>query len=213
MNRNHLMHSALVAALLFLLVGCGSANFASTPTAASQPTYTGELRAAVFDPPRTLVDFSVPATTGDDFTLSEHRGEVILIYFGYRSCPDFCPNTLSQLRLMYHELGEPADKLKVIFATIDPERDTLDYMRQYIANFNDDFIGLRTEGQSLQSLEQEFGVVAEKQIVGDSALSYLYDHTASLFLIGPTGQLEGQYLYGTGYRDIVHDLQIIFQSL
>lgn len=207
------MHSALVAALLFLLVGCGSANVASTPTAASQATYTGDLRAAVFDPPRTLVDFSVPATTGDDFTLSEHRGEVILIYFGYRSCPDFCPNTLSQLRLMYRELGEPADKLKVIFATIDPERDTLDYMRQYIANFSDDFIGLRAEGQSLQALEQEFGVIAEKQVVGDSALSYLYDHTASLFLIGPTGQLEGQYLYGTGYRDIVHDLQLIFASL
>ncbi len=189
-----------------LLVGC------STRTA-DGPSYTSQLRGAVFDPPRSLADFSMMSTTGEDFTLSQHQGEVILLYFGYRSCPDFCPTTFTELRRVYAELNEPSDKLKVIFVTIDPERDTLESMRQYTQAFHKDFIGLRAEGLALQALEDQFGVVAERQVVGESALSYLFDHTASVFLIGPGGQLEAQYLYGTDYRDIVHDLRLMLQEI
>ena len=71
------------------------------------------------------------------------------------------------------------------------------------------FIGLRPEGEELDSLLEQFGVVAEKRIVGESALSYLYDHTATLFLINPQGELEVQYLYGTPYRNIVNDVRLI----
>lgn len=194
-----------VMAGLFLLVGCSAANSAAS--------YTSQLRGAVFEPPRSLADFSIMSTTGAEFTLSQHRGEIILLYFGYRSCPDFCPTTFTELRRVYTELNEPADKLKVIFVTIDPERDTLDSMRQYTQAFHKDFIGLRAEGTALQALEDQFGVVAERQVVGESALSYLFDHTASVFLIGPGGQLEAQYLYGTDYRDIVHDLRLMLQAV
>lgn len=197
---------ALVMVGLLLLAGCGAAETAGT-------SYTAELRGAVFEPPRPIADFSVMSTTGDTFTLSQHRGEVILLYFGYRSCPDFCPTTFAELRRVYAELGEPADKLKIVFVTIDPERDTLDYLRLYTKGFHEDFIGLRAEGQALKALEDQFGVVAERQEVGASALSYLFDHTASVFLIGRNGQLEAQYLYGTDYRDIVHDLRLILPTL
>jgi protein SCO1/2 len=203
-ERKEALKQTIVSGLLvLLLVGCSAAS----------DSYTSQLRGAVFDPPRTLADFNVTSTTGENFTLSQHKGEVILLYFGYRSCPDFCPTTFTELRRVYAELNEPADKLKVIFVTIDPERDTLDNMRQYTQAFNEDFIGLRAEGQALQMLEDQFGVVAERQVVGQSALSYLFDHTASIFLIGPNGQLEAQYLYGTDYRDIVHDLKLILQTL
>jgi protein SCO1/2 len=195
-----------MAACLFLLVGCGNSG-------ANGGSYSGELRGAIFDPPRTINNFTVASTTGADFTLSEQVGKVILLYFGYRSCPDFCPTTFAELRRVYADLNEPADKLKIVFVTIDPERDTLENMRQYMGAFHEDFIGLRAEGQALKQLEDQFGVVAARQVVGDSALSYLFDHTASIFLIGANGQLEAQYLYGTNYRDIVHDLRLIFESL
>lgn len=197
--------------LLVILSGCG-ATAPEQPAPTAAPTAL-PLRAAVFDPPRKLEDFSIMSTTGEPFTLSEHRGEVSLIYFGYRSCPDFCPTTFAEMKLVYDALEQPADKLNIIFVTIDPERDTLDLLTAYTRNFNPDFIGLRAEGAALTALQSQFGVVAEKRIVGESAMSYLFDHTASLFLVGPDGTLAGQYLYGTDYRDIVRDLQQIFATL
>ena len=204
-----LKRSVFVVIGLLVLFGCSAAGSGGN----SGRSYAENLRGAVFDPPRTLEDFSVSSTTGADFKLSEHRGEVILLYFGYRSCPDFCPTTFAELLRVYTELNEPEDKLRIVFVTIDPERDTLENLGLYTAAFHEDFIGLRAEGQALEALEDQFGVVAERQEVGDSAMSYLFDHTASIFLIGANGQLEAQYLYGTDYRDIVHDLELIFQSL
>jgi protein SCO1 len=199
-----------LASVMMLAAACSTEETIETTTL---PSYASELSGAVFDPPRVLSDFSMPSTTGDTFTLSEHRGEVILLYFGYRSCPDFCPTTFAELRQVYTLLNAPADKLKIAFITIDPERDTLEYLTPYTQTFHPDFIGLRTDGDALATLIDEFGVVATKRVVGESALSYMYDHTASIFLIGPNGTLEAQYLYGTPYRNIVHDLELILATL
>jgi protein SCO1/2 len=199
---------ALVLIGVMVLAACRSAS-----SEANRASYASELRGAVFDPPRSLADFSLMSTRGENFTLSEHRGEIILLYFGYRACPDFCPTTFAELRRIYAELGEPADQLKVVFVTVDPERDTLENLSLYTHAFHEDFIGLRGEGESLQALMSQFGVVATRRQLDDSALSYLIDHTASLFLIGPDGRLAVQYLYGTDYRDIVHDVQLILRSV
>lgn len=201
MNPNRLF---FIAVMVAVLVGCSPAS--------DQPKSvfdSGEMRGAVINPPRQLSDFTLASTTGSPFKLSEHKGQTLLIYFGYRSCPDFCPTTFAELKHVYETLNQPADKLKIIFVTIDPDRDTLDNLSLYMAAFDDDFIGLRDDTPALQSLLNEFGVVATKRIVGESALSYLMDHTASVFLIDSSGKLRMQYLYGTNYRDIVHDLQLI----
>lgn len=203
----------MVLVLALLLAACGSA--AVTPTAAptaSAPDYQSELYGAVFEPPRALSDFELASTTGEPFRFSDHRGEILLLYFGYRACPDFCPTTFAEMRRVYQAVGEPADQLKILFVTVDPERDDLDNLRLYTSAFHEDFIALRDDGAALQQMMSEFGVVAEKQQVGDSALSYLIDHTASVFLVGPDGRLQAQYLYGTDYRDIVHDVQVILDA-
>jgi protein SCO1/2 len=171
------------------------------------PQSTTQFHGAVFDPPRVVTDFTMMSTDGTPFTLSEHRGQIILLYFGYRSCPDFCPTTFTELRQIYTTLKEPKDKLKIVFVTVDPERDTLDNLTLYVHGFDKDFIGLRDDGDVLKNLMQQFGVVAEKRVVGDSPLSYLIDHTASIFLITADGELKVQYLYGTDYRDILADLR------
>lgn len=190
---------------LILLAGCSGGTPAATPT----PNYADELMGAVYDPPRELQAFDLASTQGDTFELSDYSGEVILLYFGYRSCPDFCPTTFSELRRVMTDLGELSEKVQVAFVTIDPDRDTLELMDLYTNSFNPDFIGLRGEGETLQAVMDQFGVVAEKQVLGDDPMAYLMDHTASVFLIDPQGRLLAQYLYGTNYRDIVHDIQVV----
>ncbi len=187
-----------ITLLAVVLVGCGSTG---------QSAY--QMHGAVFDPPRILADFTLPSTDGTPFTLSQHRGQTILLYFGYRSCPDFCPTTFAVLNQVYSQLKEPKDKLKIVFVTVDPERDTLDNLTLYVHAFHEDFIGLRDDGDGLKQIMKQFGVVAEKRQLGDSPLSYLMDHTASVFLITADGQLKVQYLYGTDYRDILADLKTI----
>jgi protein SCO1/2 len=208
-----MMKHGILILLALLFAGCAPAAPAPTPTAApSAPDYLDDLYGAVFTPPRTLSDFVIDSSTGEPFRFSDHQGQVLLLYFGYRACPDFCPTTFSEMRRVYAALGEPAEKLKILFVTVDPERDDLENLRLYANAFNEDFIALRDDGATLQQMMSEFGVVAEKRQVGESALSYLVDHTASVFLVGPDGRLQAQYLYGTNYRDIVHDVERILQT-
>ena len=136
----------------------------------------------------------------------------MLLYFGYLTCPDVCPTTLAELQNVYTRLDQPAAQVKVVFVSVDPERDTLENMTRYTNAFHADFIAARTEGDTLKALMQQFGVTAERRQVADSPLSYLIDHTASIFLIAPDGRLLAQYLYGTDYRDILHDVQAILQA-
>lgn len=97
-----------------LLASCGEAKQAAV-----------QMHGAVFDPPRMLTDFTMKSTEGTDFTLSQHKGQTILLYFGYRSCPDFCPTTFAELNQIYAALKQPRDKLKVVFVTVDPDREAL----------------------------------------------------------------------------------------
>ena len=189
----------MMTRVLLMLLAAGHGGEAA-PRIACPPTlaryapetaaYMTNCAARPFDPPRSVADFEVPSTTGDVQVRDPRRGDPLV--FGYRTCPDFCPTTLFELKSVYDDLNEPADKLKVMFVTIDPERDTLENMKPYTGAFHEDFFGVRAEGEELQALIDAFGVVAEKRIVGESALSYLFDHTASIFLIGPDGELEAR---------------------
>ncbi len=175
------------------------------------PSFADQIRGAIMNPPRIVEDFSMASTTGDPFTLSEHQGEIVLLYFGYLSCPDVCPTTLAQLRWAFEILGELTEQVKVVFVTVDPERDTLDRMAQFTSRFNDEFISVRDESEALQDLIDQFGVVATRREV-DSPLVYMIDHTASVFLIDPEGRLLIQFVYGTTAQDMAHDIEIILTS-
>lgn len=198
----------LLTTAILALAGCGGDP---TPQADARPEYLNEMRGAVIDPPRTLTDFTIASTLGEDFTLSQHRGEIILLYFGYRNCPDYCPMTFAELRQVYTALDEPSDNLKIVFVTVDPERDDLEGLQQYVAAFHDDFIGLWDDGAVLKQLTKEFGVTVEK-VEREDGGPYSVDHTVTLFLINTEGKILSQYLFGTDYRDIVHDLELILGS-
>jgi protein SCO1/2 len=213
-----LLSLLLLIAAAFAAAGCSELNETTLDANVSAVLpnviqFRDTFHGAVFDPPRALDDFTLDSTAGSTFTLSEQQGRLILLYFGYRTCPDFCPTTFMELRRVYMELGEPSDRLTVAFVTVDPERDTIEVLTPYTQQFHPDFIALRGEGETLDQVEQTFGIVAERVSVGESAQSYLYDHTASIFLIGVDGTLQGQYLYGTDHRDIAADLRLLLDAM
>jgi protein SCO1/2 len=172
-------------------------------------TYADDLLGSVISPPRELADFTLPSSDDTDYTLSEHAGKIQLVYFGYMTCPDVCPATLADILRAYREVGEPSEDIEVLFITIDPERDTLERLEAYTSAFHEDFIGLRPSSQEqLDALMQNFGVVAERREV-DSALEYLMDHSATVFMVSPDGRLLAQYPFGVPYTEIAHDVQVM----
>jgi len=203
---------SLLLLALVALVGCSNGATISTTKGSDQDRvllFGNELRGAVISPPREVEDFTLASTRGEDFTLSDHRGNIILVYFGYMTCPDVCPATMADLLRAYRELDEnTAENVVVVFITVDPERDTLDRMDLYTAAFHEDFVGLRGEGEQLEHVMQNFGVQASRREV-DSALGYLVDHSASVFVIGSQGKIIEQFLFGTPYQDIAEDIKLL----
>lgn len=202
----------LMLVVLFLspiLAACGQTTEAEDRLEQSTPSLQEQIRGAVIVPPRQIEDFTLPSTDGE-FHFSDLRGKLVLIYFGYMTCPDVCPTSGGHLKRVYEEINRP-DDLAVVFVTVDPERDTLDRLRPYIKLFNEDFVALRGEGDALQDVLNQFGVVAIRRQVGESALSYLMDHTASIFLVNQEGLLISQFIFGMGADDILHDVELLLE--
>jgi protein SCO1/2 len=175
------------------------------------PSYTAQLQGSVMRPPRPIQNFSAPSTLGKNFQLSDFGGKILLFYFGYMTCPDVCPTTIADMLRAYREVGEPRDNVKVIFVTLDPERDTLERLSIYMNAFHKDFIGVRPESQAqVDALVANFGVTYEKREV-DSTLGYLIDHSASVLVMSPNRHLVSQLPYGVSYKEIVNDIEVLMR--
>ena len=169
-------------------------------------SYQGVL----IDPPARASDFEIPDQHGNPFRLSEQRGKVVLIFFGYTNCPDVCPVTLSEYKRVKEQLGDQADQVRFVFISVDPERDTAERLGVYLNNFDPDFIGLTGDRAALEQIWQYYGVYQERVEVG-SAAGYLVDHTARTYAIDKNGNWRLNYPFGmeTGkvYEDILHLLK------
>lgn len=197
--------------VLLVLTGCkkDDTEAESKVNAVNQPPSETELLGILTKPPILVETFAGPSTKNSEVNLADYRGKAILIFFGYTSCPDVCPTTFAEMRRMTDELGQDSDKVQIIFVSVDPERDTLDRMKVYAETFNEDFIGIRVEGEALQQLMDVFEVKAFKEEYPDSAAGYVMNHTGSLFLVDPEGRWVEKFLYGTAASTIIHDLRLI----
>lgn len=148
---------------------------------------------------------------GEVFWLSQLRGNIVLLFFGYTSCPDVCPTTMAEIKSALEKIGEEnASQVKVVFVTVDPARDTPERVQEYVNHFNGEFIGLSGTEAELQKTWNDYGVF--RQIVeGTSAAGYLVDHTARVTLIDPDGNLRVSYGFETPVDDIVHDLKLLLK--
>jgi protein SCO1 len=156
-------------------------------------------------------DFTLTDQFGNPFTLSEQQGQVVLLFFGYVSCPDVCPTTLGIWRLVHQALGDDAARVRFVFVTVDPARDTPARMREHLAIFNPDFIGLTGSDEELERVYEAYGVVHDRVEAPDSALGYLVNHTASDFAIDTQGHLRVRHVFGSTADEIAHDVRLMLQ--
>jgi protein SCO1/2 len=168
------------------------------------------LKAGVFDPPRPAPDFTLPASTGGAFTLSSQRGKVVLLAFGFTNCPDVCPTTLAVLARMHEELGPLADEVQVVFATVDPERDTAPAMRDFLAFFDESFIGITGTPDQMADLRKAYGISAQR--VDDGQGGYRVHHSSFVYLIDRAGLIRALAPFGQGAEDFTHDVRILLQE-
>jgi protein SCO1/2 len=139
--------------------------------------------------------------------LSQHRGKVVVLTFGYTFCPDICPATLVELAQVRAKLGEAAKRLQVAFITLDPERDTPERLRSYTTAFDPTFVGLTGSATQLAQVREAYGVIAEKQVVPGTSAEYLLAHSAYVYVIDPKGQLQLRYPFGESIDDMADAIQ------
>ena len=133
------------------------------------------------------------------------KGKISAVFFGYTQCPDICPTTLGKMKIVMDQLGADADKVRVVFITVDPERDTPEVLKAYMAAFNPTFIGAYADPiERTREMAKQFQVVYEKEGAGSN---YIVNHTANLYLLDENGKTIVSAPYEAKPDAIAHDIK------
>ncbi len=155
--------------------------------------------------------FALTDENGQPRQLSDFRGKVAVVFFGYTSCPDVCPITLAELANVMKKLGPNASRVQVLFVTFDPERDTGPVLKRYLDNFDPTFLGLRGSDDQIKATAKDFKVFYEK-VDGPTADSYTIDHQAVSYVFDTSGKPRLYVVDSTTTDDWVHDLNILLDQ-
>jgi len=167
------------------------------------------LKAGVFEPAQPAPEFALKGSDGAALNLARFKGKLVMLVFGFTNCPEVCPTTLATLAQARKALGAGAADVQVVYVTVDPERDNLDRIRQYLAAFDPTFIGGTETPAKLAEMRKRYGVVAEKI---PQPHAYGMNHSTSVWLIDRTGKLRAMMPYGHEAGDFVHDLKLLLTS-
>jgi protein SCO1/2 len=168
----------------------------------------GALKAGTFDPPRAAPDFTLRGSDGAELRLSHYRGKVVILGFGFTSCPEVCPTTLATLAQARKKLGAQADDVQVVYVTVDPERDDVTRLAKYLGSFDPTFIGGTGTDQQLAAVRKDFGIGATRKTSGDS---YTFSHSSYTYLIDRQGLMRALMPYGQSPDDYAHDVRILLK--
>jgi protein SCO1/2 len=173
---------------------------------AAQAAGAPALKAGVFEPPQPAPELvALKATDGGTLTLSRYRGKVVALVFGYTQCPAVCPTTLATLAEARKGLGAEAPGVQVVYVTVDPERDELPVMSEYLSAFDKTFVGGTGTAAALSEIYKRYGVTAVK--VPMAGGGYGMNHSSSVYLIDREGRLRALMPFGHEAKDFVHDFQ------
>jgi protein SCO1/2 len=201
MKRNNEMVRRITLTLVSTALIFGAGWMAYGP-AAPQKVY-----GQVFETPRPAYDFVLPSTTGERVRLHESRGKVTLIFFGYTSCPDICPTTLADVKQAVAQLGRQADEVQLLFITVDPARDTLARLTEYLGYFHAGYIGLRDDPITTTAIARQFGARFYREEGTAAQGSYSVAHTADLMLIDRDGNWVMAIPHGTAVDEMASTLR------
>ena len=157
-------------------------------------------------------DFHLVDQNGKPRSLTDFRGKVVAIFFGYTHCPDVCPTTLSDFAMALKKMGKDASSVQVIFVTVDPERDTPALLAQYVPAFNPSFLGMYTDEAGTFALAKEYKIFYQKQPPDENG-RYTVDHSAGTYVYDTRGKLRLYMAYAEGPDAISKDLsQLLAES-
>jgi protein SCO1/2 len=200
-RRSTLTLPALAAVVSLLgLVGCGQSG--SSAPAFKAVDITGADYAQ---------GLNLPDADGQLRQLSEFKGKVVVVFFGFTQCPDVCPTTLAELAAVKQSLGAQGADVQGVFVSVDPARDTPEVLKAYVAAFGADFVALRGDEAQTKAAAKSFKVYFAK-VPGKTDTSYTIDHTAGSYVFDRQGKVRLFTRYGTGAEALAHDLKILLDQ-
>lgn len=144
-------------------------------------------------------------------TLKDFKGQAVVVFFGFTQCPDVCPTALQEIAQAKQLLGADGAKLRGVFITIDPERDTAMLLKAYVANFGADFVALRPSLQELPQVAKDFKIYYKK-VDGKTPTSYTMDHSAGSFMFDPQGRIRLYNRHATGAQALADDVKTLLSG-
>jgi len=155
--------------------------------------------------------FALSDQNGKPRTLQDFAGKVVVVFFGFTQCPDVCPTSMAELAEVKKLLGPDGDKLQAVFITVDPERDTPEVLKAYMANFDPTFIALRPTMTELPDFAKSYKVFYKK-VEGRTATSYSMDHSAGSYVYDAKGQIRLYNRYGSGAEALASDIRLLMKN-
>ena len=157
-------------------------------------------------------DFALTDHNGQARTLKDFQGKIVVMFFGYTQCPDVCPTSMTELAAVKKLLDKDGDKVQGLFVTIDPERDTPEIMKAYMANFDPSFLALYAASpDQLAAVAKDYKVYYKK-VEGKTPTSYTMDHSAGMYIYDTQGRLRLYSRYGSGAGALADDIRLLLKN-
>jgi len=197
----------LVAASRFFLIALAICALAACERAPGGAASSAKFNAIDITGADYAKDFALTGHDGKPRTLADFKGKVVLFFFGFTNCPDFCPTALASYKKALQLLGSDASRVQLVFFTLDPERDTPDVLKQYVTGFDPSFLGLYTDVAATSKTAQSFRIFFEKQAVDAGTGAYNVDHTVGTYVFDPQGRLRLFFASGMAPEKMAQDLR------
>ena len=154
---------------------------------------------------------ALPDAEGRTRTLSEFKGKIVVVFFGFTQCPDVCPGTLAELAQVKKALGPDGERVQGVFITVDPARDTPEVLKGYVNSFDPSFVALRGTPEQTAATAKDFKVYFAK-VPGKAEGSYTFDHTAGSYVFDPSGEVRLFTRYGSGAEALTADIRQLLKA-
>jgi len=161
-----------------------------------------QFHGIVLQSPTRATDFTLLASTGSPVRLSDFRGKLVVLFFGYTACPDICPLRLAELKQTLKLLGEPANRVQVILVTVDPLHDTVEHLQRYVSAFDPSFLGMTGSPAQINAVATQFGIFYDPAPTSAGAIS----HTGTITVIDADGYVRLLFPDGLSTADMAQDL-------
>lgn len=155
--------------------------------------------------------FALTDHNGQQRSLKDFAGKVVVVFFGFTQCPDVCPTSMAELASIKKALGADGAKLQGIFISVDPERDTLEVLKSYMVNFDPTFLALRPTPEQLPAIAKDFKIYYKK-VEGRTDTSYSMDHSAGSYVFDTRGNLRLYSRYGSEVEGLVSDIRQLLKA-